>query len=163
MSERSNVRDWVIDPANLQPITDSTYPKQFHERVRGRVKRRFGKAAGLKSLSIITTELPPGVAASLRMYQTNEDEFIYVLEGTPTLVTDVGEVTLAPGQGVGFPAGVKVGHQIVNRSKSLVRFLEAADIHPDGNESVYTEDDLLQVPNEDGTKRIFVNRKRVPY
>lgn len=162
MSERSNVRDWVIDPANLEPITSSTYPEQFHERVNGRVKRRFAKAAGLKNLSVITTELPPGAAASLRMYQTNEDEFIYVLEGTPTLVTDVGEVTLAPGQGVGFPAGVKVGRQIVNRSQSVVRFLEAADIHPDGNESIYTEDDLMQIATPDG-KRIFTNRKRVPY
>ena len=97
------------------------------------------------------------------MYQTREDEFIYVLEGTPTLVTDAGEVTLAPGQGVGFPAGVAVGHQIVNKSQAMVRFLEAAAVSPEGNESVYTEDDLLLVPGEDGVKRIFVNRKRVPY
>jgi uncharacterized cupin superfamily protein len=132
--------------------------------VRGRKKRRLGKQAGLENLSVLIVELPPGVATSLRMWQTQEDEFAYVLMGEPTLITDSGEVVMKPGQSVGFPAGRAVGHHFVNRTASLVRLLEIANVGDGGNESIYTEDDLLLVPAPgDAAKRIFVNRARVPY
>jgi uncharacterized cupin superfamily protein len=35
----------------------------------------------------------------------NEDEFIFVLEGKVTLVTDAGRKTLGPGIAAGFLAG----------------------------------------------------------
>lgn len=149
--------------SDVEASTDSTYPAQFLDRVRGRKKRRLGKHAGLTNLSVLIVELPPGVATSLRMWQTNEDEFAYVLAGEVTLVTDDGEVVMRPGQSVGFPAGRAVGHHFVNRSQSLVRMLEVASVCPAGNESIYTEDDLLLVPSADGKQRIFVNRQRQPY
>lgn len=40
-----------------------------------------------------------------------QDEFIYLLSGHPTLVTDQGEVQLQPGDCAGFPAG-GVAHQV---------------------------------------------------
>jgi uncharacterized cupin superfamily protein len=158
-----DVRKWVMNLSEVEASTDSAYPPQFHERVRGRKKRRLGKHAGLKDLSVLIVELPPGVATSLRMWQTSEDELAYVLSGEPTLVTDLGEVTMKPGQSVGFPAGRAIGHHFVNRSDSLVRLLEVANVNSNGNVSVYTEDDLLLVPSADGARRIFVNRNRVPY
>ncbi|MBS0419908.1 MAG: cupin domain-containing protein [Proteobacteria bacterium] len=159
----SDVRDWVMQLSDIEASTNSTYPRQFQERVRGRIKRRLGKQAGLSRLSVLVAELPPGVATSLRMWQTSEDEFYYVLEGEPTLVTDLGEVRLQPGQSVGFPAGRPVGHHFINRTSRLARVLEVANVAPHGNESVYTEDDLLLVDAPDGKGRIFVNRNRVPY
>lgn len=149
--------------ADVAANRGSAYPSQFQAKVAGRIKRRLGTRAGLKSLSVLVVELPPGVATSLRMWQTSEDEFAYVLEGRPTLVTDEGEVEMAPGQSVGFPAGRQVGHHFVNRSRLPARLLEVANISPAGNESVYTEEDLMLVPNGDDGRRIFVNRKRVPY
>jgi uncharacterized cupin superfamily protein len=157
-----DVRSWVMNLSDVEASTDSTYPAKFLERVRGRKKRRLGKHAGLKNLSVLIVELPPGVATSLRMWQTHEDEFAYVLSGEPTLITDAGEVVMKPGQSVGFPAGRAVGHHFVNRTESLVRLLEVANVSDTGNESIYTEDDLLLVPDAAG-KRVFVNRARVPY
>jgi uncharacterized cupin superfamily protein len=158
-----DVRNWVMNPSEVEASTDSTYPAQFLDKVRGRKKRRLGKHAGLTNLSVLMVELPPGVATSLRMWQTNEDEFAYVLAGEATLITDTGEVVMRAGQSVGFPAGRAVGHHFVNRSQSLVRILEVASIAPAGNESIYTEDDLLLVPSADGNGRVFVNRRREPY
>lgn len=158
-----DVRSWVMNLSDVESSTHSTYPEQFQERVRGRKKRRLGKHAGLENLSVLIVELPPGVATSLRMWQTNEDEFAYVLAGEPTLVTDTGEVVMKPGQSVGFPAGRAIGHHFVNRTDSIARLLEVASISPDGNESIYTQDDLMLVPSADGKQRIFVNRRREPY
>jgi uncharacterized cupin superfamily protein len=159
----SELQSWVIDLEAVEASTGSTYPAQFQDSVRGRIKRRLGEAAGLKQLSVLVAELPRGVATSLRMWQTGEDEFYHVLEGTPTLVTDIGEVIMKPGQSVGFPAGRPVGHHFVNRADGVARILEVAYVSDEGNESVYTEDDLLLVPSPDGAGRVFVNRRREPY
>jgi len=159
----ANIRDWVMQLSDVEPSTGSTYPSQFQGTVRGRVKRRLSARAGLEHLSVLVVELPPGVATSLRMWQTAEDEFAYVLDGQPTLVTDQGEMQMGPGQSVGFPAGRAVGHHFVNRGSVHARLLEVASIAPSGNESIYTQDDLLLVPSPDGKRRIFVNRQRVAY
>lgn len=158
-----DVRNWVMNLSDVEASGDSTYPPQFQSKVRGRKKRRLSKHAGLKNLSVLIVELPPGVATSLRMWQTNEDEFAYVLSGEVTLITDAGDVVMHAGQSVGFPAGRAIGHHFVNRSQALVRLLEVAQISPLGNESIYTEDDLLLVPSADGKQRVFVNRRREPY
>ncbi len=158
-----DVRKWIMNLSEVEASTESAYPQQFQGAVRGRTKRRLGKRAGLTGLSVLVVELPVGVATSLRMYQTHEDEFAYVLEGEPTLLTDIGEVVMKPGQSVGFPAGRAVGHHFVNRSKSLVRLLEVSNVLDTGNESIYTEDDLMQVSSADGRQRVFVNRHREAY
>lgn len=159
----SDIREWVMNLADVEASSESTYPSQFQAKVRGRIKRRLGTRAGLKNLSVLVVELPPGVATSLRMWQTSEDEFAYVLEGRPTLVTDEGEVDMVPGQSVGFPAGRQIGHHFVNRSQVPARLLEVANISPAGNESIYTEEDLMLIAAGEGSRRIFVNRKRIPY
>jgi len=158
-----DIRDWVMQLSDIEMSTTSTYPPQFHTKVRGRIKRRLSARAGLEHLSVLVVELPPGVATSLRMWQTSEDEFAYVLVGRPTLVTDEGEVQMSPGESVGFPAGRPIGHHFVNKTNAPARLLEVASIAPVGNESIYTEDDLLLVPSADGKRRIFVNRQRIPY
>lgn len=158
-----DIRDWLMQLSDIEASTDSTYPPQFQAGVRGRIKRRLSARARLEHLSVLVVELPPGVSTSLRMWQTSEDEFAYVLVGHPTLVTDEGEVQMSPGESVGFPAGRPIGHHFVNRTSFPARLLEVASIAPSVNESIYTKDDLLLVPSPDGKRRIFVNRQRVPY
>ena len=48
---------------------------------------------------------------------------MYVLEGELTLVEDTGEATLRAGESAGWPAGVREGHHLVNRSEAPARFL----------------------------------------
>jgi hypothetical protein len=53
--------------------------------------------------------LRPGVSSSQRHWHTAQDEFVYVLSGEVTLVTDAGEETLRAGDAAGFKAGEAEG------------------------------------------------------
>jgi len=150
----------VIDPRTIEPDTRSTYPTHLQEPVRGRRKRRLGLQAGLRKLSIVHVELPPGAASSLKVWQSHEDEYVLVLDGEATLVTDSGEEILKAGQSAGFPAGQAIGHQIVNRGDKPLVFIEVGTI-ADENVSTYPDDDLLQVP--DGRGRRFVRHDGTPF
>ena len=80
----------------------SNYPVQFVGRVAGRQKRALGDAFGLTRYGVNLTILPPGVQSALLHRHTDQEEFIYILQGLPTLLTDDAEVELAPGMCVGF-------------------------------------------------------------
>jgi len=70
------------------------YPEPFAARVRGRERRALGELFGLTRFGVNLTRLPPGAMSALRHAHTREDEFIYILEGEPTLVTDAGNTDL---------------------------------------------------------------------
>jgi uncharacterized cupin superfamily protein len=63
-----------------------------------------------------------------------EDEFVYILEGEAVMVTDEGEQTLLAGMAAGFPAGMRNGHHLINKSDRPVTFLEIGTraVHDDG-------------------------------
>src|SRR3954469_16616969 len=88
-------------PTRAKP---SNYPEPFFSRMSGREKRPLGDLFGLKNFGVNLTTLHPGGESALLHRHSKQDEFIYVLQGNPTLVTDRGEVTLAPGMCAGFPA-----------------------------------------------------------
>src|SRR5258707_13826419 len=111
--------------------TRSNYPEKFAARVGGRVKRPLGDAFGLTIFGVNLTTLPPGAMSALRHAHTRQDEFVYILEGTPTLITDAGETMLKPGMCAGFKAASGDAHHLVNRSESDVVYLEIGDrTHP---------------------------------
>lgn len=119
----------------------SFYPAPFSERVAGREKRMLGDLFGLKNFGVNLTRLEPGAQSALMHRHAKQDEFIYVLEGAPTLVTDQGEVELAPGMCAGFAAG-GVAHHLVNRTNAPVVFLEVGDRMP-GDSAEYPQDDIV--------------------
>lgn len=125
-------------PACSKP---SAYPVPFVHRVRGRTKRRLGQHFGLKNFGVNQTTLMPGAWSSLRHAHTQQDEFIYILEGHPTLVTNAGEETLAPGMCVGFRAGTGNAHHLINHSDQRVVYLEVGDRSAQDKAS-YPDEDL---------------------
>ncbi len=88
----------------------SGYPSEFLARVAGRDKRPLGDPFGLSTFGVNLTRLAPGAWSALHHRHGRSDEFIYVLEGTPTLFTDAGETLLAPGMCAGFPSGGTAHH-----------------------------------------------------
>jgi Uncharacterized conserved protein, contains double-stranded beta-helix domain len=78
----------------------------------------------LTQFGVNLLELPPGAWSSQRHWHERQDEFIYVLEGEVTMVTEAGGVVLGPGMVAGFRAGEPDGHHLVNRSNAMVRVLE---------------------------------------
>jgi uncharacterized cupin superfamily protein len=138
----------------------SVYPEPFFSRMEGRVKRPLGDLFGLANFGVNQTTLAPGGESALLHHHSKQDEFIYILEGTPILVTDAGETPLSPGMCAGFPAN-GTSHQLVNRSDAPVVYLEIGD-RTKGDEPTYPADDIKRVHNPDGTSR-FAHKDGTPY
>ena len=138
----------------------SNYPEPFFSRMAGRDKRPLGDRFALKNFGVNLTRLSPGGESALQHRHTKQDEFIFILEGRPTLVTDRGEVTMAPGMCAGFPAA-GVAHHLVNRSDADVVYLEVGDRGP-GDSADYPQDDIKVAA--DGTGGwAFVHKDGRPY
>jgi uncharacterized cupin superfamily protein len=137
----------------------SGYPEPFRARVAGRTKRPLGDLFGLRNFGVNLTRLAPGSQSALLHRHTRADEFVYILEGTPTLVTDRGEALLTPGMCAGFPAG-GLAHHLVNRSDSDVLYLEVGDRSP-GDSAEYPQDDLAVTMGPDG-RWVFSRKDGAP-
>lgn len=105
-----------IDRTTSPQGSGSRYPAPFDEPCKKRSWHRLGEAAGLTQFGVNLVRLPPGTWSSQRHFHTHEDEFVHVLEGEVVLVTDAGDEKLGPGESAGFPAGVRDGHCLQNRS-----------------------------------------------
>jgi len=139
----------------------SNYPEPFASRMQGREKRPLGDLFGLANFGVNLTRLRPGAASALRHAHTKQDEFVYVLAGEPTLITDSGEKRLLPGMCAGFRGGSGDAHHLVNRTQSDVVYLEVGDRTP-GDGVAYPDDDIQAVLASDG-KWKFAHKSGVPY
>jgi uncharacterized cupin superfamily protein len=119
----------------------SNYPEPFASRMKGREKRPLGDLFGLANFGVNLTRLKPGAQSALRHAHTKQDEFVYILEGRPTLVTDAGRTPLAPGQCAGFKAGTGDAHHLINETAEDVVYLEIGDRAP-GDQGSYPDDDI---------------------
>lgn len=138
----------------------SAYPEPFRSRMGKRTKRPLGDLFGLTNLGVNLTTLTPGGESALLHRHTLQDEFIYVVSGTPTLVTDQGEVELSPGMCAGFPKG-GIAHHLVNRTAADVTYLEVGDRTP-GDEGQYPADDLAARLDANGQWQ-FTHKDGRPY
>jgi uncharacterized cupin superfamily protein len=141
-------------------IAKTIYPEPFASRVAGREKRVLGDLFGLRNFGVNLTRLAPGAMSALRHAHEKQDEFVYVLEGTPTLRTNEGAMLLSPGMCAGFRAGTGDAHHLVNESATDVVYLEIGDRTP-GDSAVWPDDDL-QAMEIDG-KRRMAHRDGRPY
>ncbi|MCB1535203.1 MAG: cupin domain-containing protein [Rhodoblastus sp.] len=145
----------------VEPRTKkSNYPEPFASRMNGRVKRQLGDVFGLVNFGVNLTILTPASQSALRHAHTTQDEFVYILQGNPTLITDAGRTILAPGHCAGFRAGTGDGHCLVNETKSDVVYLEIGDRSP-GDRGTYPDDDLV-ADLVDGAWR-FTHKDGSPY
>ena len=150
----------LIDPQNIPDRKTSIYPDEFKPLVAGRIKKRLGDAAGLKNFGVNLVKLEPGSCSALRHWHTKQDEFIYILSGEVTLVTNDGEQILKPGMAAGFPAGEADGHHLINRSNGIVEYLEVGDRTP-LDQVTYPDDDLTA--KENSGVWVFAHKDGSPY
>jgi len=147
--------------ADVPPRTKlSIYPEPFASRMRGREKRQLGDLFGLKNFGVNLTRLAPNAMSALRHSHTKQDEFVYILQGNPTLRTDEGATQLSPGMCAGFRAGAGNAHHLVNETNEDVVYLEIGDRAP-GDEGTWPDDDL-QMLVIDG-RRQFAHKDGEPY
>lgn len=126
---------------------------------------RLGVAAGLTHFGVNIMTLPPGAWASQRHWHAHEDEFVYVISGELALVEDDGETVLRPGDCAAWPAGVRNGHHVVNRSTASASFLVVGNRHED-DWGEYSDIDLRFNPDRYSGNRkgpAFSHKDGTPY
>jgi uncharacterized cupin superfamily protein len=87
----------------------------------------FGERFGLTRLGIHHVRLPPGRRTSYPHAESFEQEFVFVIEGTPDVWLDGRLHRLKPGDGVGFPPDAGVCHTFLNNTDAEVRLLVVGD------------------------------------
>jgi uncharacterized cupin superfamily protein len=149
-----------IDIAALTPIVGTQYPPPFDEPCRARARTRLGDAAGLTQFGVNLLHLPPGAWSSQRHWHTSSDEFVYVLSGEVTLVTDGGEEILRAGDAAGFSANDPNGHCLQNRSPAAATVLEIGTRVP-GDTGYYNDIDMMAPAG--GQPALYARRDGTPY
>ena len=141
------------------PVRKGTgYPAPFNEPCAERTRRRLGDAGGLQDFGVNLMTLPPGGWSSQRHWHSDEDEFVYVLEGELTLVEDKAETVLLAGECAVFPKGTGNGHHLQNRSSALAVYLEVGSRNP--NDLTTCSDIDMMSSNIDGR---FTRKDGTPY
>ena len=83
----------------------------------------LGRALGLTRIGIHHERLLPGRRTSYPHAESAEEEFVFVIEGTPDAWIDGRLYRLGAGDAVGFPAGTGLCHSILNNADREARLL----------------------------------------
>lgn len=142
MTDPAYDRPAAIDAASAPKRTKpSNYPEPFFSRMARREKQPLGDIFGLSHFGVNLTRLLPGGESALLHRHSLQEEFVYILEGEPTLITEAQEIQLRPGMCAGFAAAQGPAHQLVNRTSADVVYLEIGD-RAAGDEATYPNDDI---------------------
>jgi uncharacterized cupin superfamily protein len=132
----------IVNYLEIQEPDNATYPGDTELLSIG---APFARALGLHHLAVHHEVLPPGRRSSYPHAHEAEDEFFFVIEGTPDLWLNGVLHRLKPGDGVGFRAGTGEAHTVINNTTHNVRLLSVGEpsrvharlhypLHPGRNE-----------------------------
>ena len=146
-----------IDLGTVPSETGSDYPTPFDAPCSGQASQRLARHAGLTDLGVNLTVIGPGGWSSQRHWHSHEDEFVWVLEGELTLVTDAGQEVLRAGDCAAFRRGAPDGHHLINQSDHPAKVLEIGTSNPN-DRCVYSDIDMVAEPNGG-----YRHRNGIPY
>ena len=114
--------------SEIQEPDNSFYPdsNELHS-----IGSPFGKFFGLKRIGIHHEVLKPGRRTSRPHAESSEDEFVYVIEGTPDAWINGEMYRLREGDAVGLPAGTGITHTFINNTDEDVRLMVIGERHAD--------------------------------
>jgi uncharacterized cupin superfamily protein len=107
-------------------------------------------------------EIGPGRKGFPYHWEAAREEWLIVLEGTPTVRTPDGEHELRPGDLVCFPTGPEGAHQLLNHSDARVRFIFVSNATVP-NVVTYPDSGKVGVRIDDDNRFIFRQDDAVPY
>jgi uncharacterized cupin superfamily protein len=124
------------------PISSVTMPwETWSEGTRfgGRMKH-LTNAFGVYRVGVRLEELEPGKQSVPAHYHTDEEEHLFILEGTVSLRLGDQRLTMNAGDYICFPAAQPAAHCLTNESSSPCRYLMIGEkrntdtcIYPDSN------------------------------
>jgi len=138
-----------IDLSAVPAETDCNYPAPFDVPCSLQACQRLARDAGLTLFGVNLTVIEPGGWSSQRHWHSHEDEFVWVVEGELTLVTDAGEEVLRAGDCAAFRRGDPDGHHLINKSGRPAKVLEIGNSDPK-DRCVYSDIDMVAEPGEPG-------------
>jgi uncharacterized cupin superfamily protein len=106
--------------------------------------RKLRDSIGAEVLAGTVVVLGPGQAVCPYHYEVIEEEWLFVLSGTPTVRTPDGEAVAAAGDVVCFPRGPAGAHRIGNAGPEPSRILIVSERAPLGA-AIYEDSDKLGV------------------
>jgi uncharacterized cupin superfamily protein len=135
----------------------NNYPAQFAD-LGDAEDIALSDAGGLTQFGAFLEILHPGGQTSLRHWHEEEDEFLYVLDGTVTLLENDGPHVIGPGTAVCWPAGAPNAHCLRNDGRDPAtlfitgsRFAEDACHYPDIDLHYSRRNGLRSFSRKDGT------------
>ena len=99
--------------------------------------RRLGAAAGLVRLGINLQRLPPGTRSSWPHAESDEEEFVYVIEGEVQAWIDGTLHPMRAGDLAAFPAGTGICHAFINNGTREALLLVGGEAAKASNRIVY--------------------------
>ena len=124
---------------------------------------RVGPDLGARRTGASIYELPPGEAVCPYHYEYGEEEWLLVLENTPTVRTPEGEERLDPWDVMCFVRGPEGAHGVRNDTDETVRVLMYSEVvHP--AVTVYPDSDKVGIWTANQDDDMLVKRSsRVGY
>lgn len=136
------IRHW----RDVEGADDATYPDS-NERFS--IGAPLARKLGLGRIGIHHERLPPGRRTSYPHAESDEEEFVYVLEGYPEAWINGYLWKLEPGDSVGFPAGTGVCHTFINNTDEEVRLLVVGEANKKHNRIYYPLNPVYAATRED--------------
>jgi uncharacterized cupin superfamily protein len=134
MRKSDDESDCVIHWAAIEGKDDAHYPgsAELHS-----IGAPLARHLGLTRIGIHHERLLAGRRTSFPHAESAEEEFVFVLEGTPDVWLDGYLQRLGPGMSVGFPAGTGLAHSFLNNTDSEVRLLVVGETSKPENRILY--------------------------
>ena len=146
------------------PVAIESVPwTEFSEGVRFALKFRVlsdTRGEDKRKIGVSYEELPPKKQSVPFHYHMMEEEHIVALEGECTLRLGVERYTLKAGDYVGFPAGQRAGHCLINETEKPFRFLMIGD-HAPNEVAVYPDSNKILIRSLD--RAILRDENRLSY
>jgi len=117
---------------------------------------------GAKQTGMSVYELLPGQAICPYHYEYAEEEWLLVLEGTPTVRTPEGSEVLSPWDVCVFPVGPSGAHGVRNETEETVRVLMFSDVRWPAA-TVYPDSDKIGVFTGNDDTAMFPRGAKVEY
>ena len=106
-------------------------------------------ALGITRIGIHHVRLLPGRRTSYPHAESTEQEFAYVLEGTPDAWIDGVLHRLREGDSVAFPAGTGICHTFINNTDAVVRLMVIGERPKDDNRIRYPLNEAHELTRTD--------------
>jgi len=110
---------------------------KFVDRGEGVFENRIGDHWETQNIAVNVVRLTAGARSSIPHCESLEEEFVYVLRGTPLVWLDGHLYRLSAGYAVGFPAGTGLCHTFLNDSQDDALLLVLGERSKKDNQWIY--------------------------